>query len=58
MPQQIEKLAVLFADICGSTALYDKLGDDVARKLVARCLQTMAKSVPAFQGAITKTIGD
>ena len=56
--QHIEKLAVLFADICGSTALYDKLGDDLARRLIARCITTMVGETPACQGKLIKTIGD
>ena len=57
-PQHIEKLAVLFADICGSTALYDKLGDDLARRLIARCIATMVSEIPVQQGTLIKTIGD
>lgn len=56
--QHIEKLAVLFADICGSTALYDRLGDDLARRLIAHCIATMTGEIAAFQGALIKTIGD
>ncbi|OGS80145.1 MAG: hypothetical protein A2Z94_01935 [Gallionellales bacterium GWA2_55_18] len=58
MPQHTEKLAVLFADICGSTALYDNLGDDMARRLIARCIATMTGEIPAYQGVLVKTIGD
>jgi len=57
-PQHIEKLAVLFADICGSTALYDSLGDDLARRLIARCIATMTSEISAYQGTLIKTIGD
>lgn len=58
MPQQIEKLAVLFADICGSTALYENLGDDLARKLISRCINTMVDKILIYQGTLIKTIGD
>ncbi|NOT82695.1 MAG: adenylate/guanylate cyclase domain-containing protein, partial [Gallionella sp.] len=58
MSRHVEKLAVLFADVCGSTALYEKLGDDQARKLIADCLQTITEKALAHQGKITKTIGD
>lgn len=58
MPQTVEKLAVLFADICGSTALYDSLGDDLARRLIAQCITTMSQVLPAHQGTLIKTIGD
>jgi len=56
--QRIEKLAVLFADICGSTALYDSLGDDLARRLLARCIATMVSEITVHNGTLIKTIGD
>ena len=58
MAQHLEKLAVLFADICGSTALYEKLGDDLARKTILRCINTMTGKISAYQGKLVKTIGD
>ncbi len=54
----MEKLAVLFADICGSTALYETLGDDNARRMIARCIATMSNQIPAHGGTLVKTIGD
>ncbi|BBI98406.1 hypothetical protein FGKAn22_00990 [Ferrigenium kumadai] len=53
-----EKLAILFADISGSTALYDKLGNEPARRLVAGCLATMVKEMAVHRGTLIKTIGD
>lgn len=58
MPKHVDKLAVLFADVCGSTALYEKLGDDVARGMIAGCLRSIADKVLFHQGKITKTLGD
>lgn len=58
MSQSVKKLAVLFADICGSTALYDRLGDDLARQLIMRCINTMSGKISAYQGRLIKTIGD
>ncbi len=58
MSQRVEKLAILFADICGSTALYENLGDDLARKMIARCINTMTGSISVYQGTLLKTIGD
>lgn len=58
MPQHIEKTAVLFADICGSTALYDKVGDAKARHLTAWCITTMLHEITPFHGKLIKTIGD
>ncbi len=48
----------MFADICGSTALYDRLGDDMARRLIAHCIATMNREVSAHHGKLIKTIGD
>src|SRR5689334_17305305 len=58
MPHQIEKLAVMFADICGSTALYDRLGDDMARMLISKCISVMLDKVSTYRGTLIKTIGD
>ncbi len=58
MSQSSEKLAVLFADICGSTALYANLGDSLARQLILRCINTMSSRISAHQGRLIKTIGD
>jgi len=58
MTQRVEKLAILFADICGSTALYEKLGDDLARRIISHCIATMTGKISAYQGTLVKTIGD
>lgn len=50
--------AVLFADVAGSTALYELLGDERAFALVDRCLQTMSGCTTEFHGRVVKTIGD
>lgn len=51
-------LAILFADITGSTVLYETLGDAQALRLVTDCLATLTKSVHKFGGKIVKTVGD
>lgn len=58
MLSQTKKLAILFADISGSTALYDNLGDELARHLVARSLNILGDCIAAYQGRQVKTIGD
>lgn len=55
---QHTKLAILFADISGSTALYDKLGDVEALKLVTKCLDILIQELESHQGTLIKTIGD
>jgi adenylate cyclase len=51
-------LAILFADICGSTRLYETLGDTVARQYVAECLQLLMEVTGQYGGNVIKTIGD
>ncbi len=58
MAPKTANLAIVFADISGSTRLYDTLGDAIARPLVAQCLEVMGEVVTKNQGTIIKTIGD
>ena len=58
MSTSTQNLAIVFADICGSTALYDHLGDAMARRLMASCLAKMSAVVAAYRGVVVKTIGD
>ncbi|MGP1679961.1 MAG: adenylate/guanylate cyclase domain-containing protein [Burkholderiales bacterium] len=57
-PQHTEELAILFADISGSTTLYETLGNAVARLMVVRCLAMMTARLAAHRGTLIKTIGD
>jgi class 3 adenylate cyclase len=52
------EVAILFADVVGSTQLYDKFGDTKARETVARCLEVMKDATHKFDGTVIKTIGD
>ncbi len=58
MTTEAAKLAIVFADISGSTTLYDTLGDVVARNLVSQCISLMTKQMEKYQGVLVKTIGD
>ncbi len=51
-------LAILFADLGGSTRLYDTLGDAPAQRITARCLERIAAVVERHRGRVIKTIGD
>lgn len=51
-------MAVLFADICDSTGLYNKLGDETARNVVNACLSAITGILPRYDGRVIKTIGD
>ncbi len=57
MPREAQ-LAVLFADVSGSTALYDTLGNVRARSIVARCIAVMTEATHRHGGTLVKTIGD
>jgi class 3 adenylate cyclase len=52
------EMSVLFADISGSTRLYDTLGDTQAKKLVDECIGIMRDIVARYKGRVIKTIGD
>ena len=49
---------VLFADVVGSTALYRRVGDAVAEKLVRRALDRIVAHTERLGGRLVKTIGD
>ncbi len=51
-------VAVMFADIAGSTKLYDKIGDVAAQKKINSCISMMTSFVQKNQGEVVKTIGD
>lgn len=50
--------SVMFADISGSTVLYETVGDMAAFEVVARCIALMKARAEASSGRIVKTIGD
>ena len=51
-------LAIMFADISGSTRMYEVLGDERARAKVSGCLQVLTNVVEHHGGKLIKTIGD
>jgi class 3 adenylate cyclase len=54
----IARVTLLFSDLRGSTALYQKIGDANAYHLVRDHFAFMAKAIRDHEGAIVKTIGD
>jgi class 3 adenylate cyclase len=58
MAKETATRAIVFADISGSTHLYETLGDSIARELVSQCLDLMTEQVNRHNGAVIKTIGD
>jgi adenylate cyclase len=53
-----KEVAILFADVVGSTHLYEALGDERARETVQQCLRVMREATEQFGGAVIKTMGD
>ena len=51
-------LAVLFADVVGSTKLYDTFGDATAKHMIDECLAVLQGVVLQYGGRVIKTIGD
>ncbi|MBX3701311.1 MAG: adenylate/guanylate cyclase domain-containing protein [Dokdonella sp.] len=51
-------LTILFADVSGSTRLFETRGDVVARQIVAAVLEALAEVTRRHGGCVIKTIGD
>lgn len=58
MAAETVDLAIMFADISGSTRLYEVLGDNAARARVAQRVAGLCKAVARHHGTTLKTIGD
>ncbi|HEY7788191.1 MAG TPA: adenylate/guanylate cyclase domain-containing protein [Casimicrobiaceae bacterium] len=58
MPIATSELAVLFADVSGSTRLYESLGDERALATVGQCLAFVREACDGHAGRVIKTIGD
>ena len=57
MGKEIE-LAIVFADVVGSTKLYELLGDLRARDMVGICIEVMRGATEQNSGTVIKTMGD
>lgn len=49
---------VLFADLVGSTAAYEKLGNAAAKTAVEKHMRSLTRAVHAQRGEVVKTMGD
>ena len=58
MPRESIHCAILFADIAGSTRLFETLGDATARRAITRCLDFFSDITHDSGGVVVKTIGD
>ena len=57
-PRKSNELAIMFADICRSSRLYEIMGNKEAKQLISNCLSKMAEITAEYYGTIVKTIGD
>lgn len=55
---EIDYISIMFTDLKGSTALYERVGDPQAYALVREHFAILGSAVRAHNGAIVKTIGD
>lgn len=53
-----EHCTVVFADVSGSTRLFEGLGDEHARKIIQHVLYSCASVIAQHEGQVIKTIGD
>lgn len=51
-------VTVLFADVSGSTSLYETAGDSAALEAISTCLGAARAATEAWGGRVVKTIGD
>jgi adenylate cyclase len=51
-------ITVLFADVSGSTRLYEAAGDRTAFQAIGSCIDTLRAAAEAAGGRVVKTIGD
>ncbi|MFT7384508.1 MAG: adenylate cyclase, partial [Urechidicola sp.] len=58
MARENVQVAVMFADVTGSTKLYEAMGDETANRIIGKVLDVMAKITEMYQGFVIKTIGD
>jgi adenylate cyclase len=58
MSPKTTNLATMFADISGSTRLFEILGDATARVKVSDTLELLTKVIHLHNGTVIKTIGD
>ena len=58
MSRETISCVVMFADVAGSTAMYENMGDDLARERIFKALNTLISISKRHSGKLVKTIGD
>jgi adenylate cyclase len=56
--EQARQSTVLFADVSGSTKLYETAGDAAALEAIGQCIEKLRRATEADGGRVVKTIGD
>jgi class 3 adenylate cyclase len=55
---QISERTILFADLRGSTGLFETLGNAEATSVVTHCVSALGPAVARHGGHVVKTLGD
>jgi len=50
--------AIMFADVAGSTRIYESMGNEIAERLIGSCVSDMINITQKNNGRVIKTIGD
>ncbi|MCW8956355.1 MAG: FHA domain-containing protein [Gammaproteobacteria bacterium] len=58
MDTSVDIITVMFADVAGSTTLYEQLGDEVANTIIHDVIDLMSEVTAKNSGTVVKTIGD
>lgn len=58
MAPKTKNIGIMFADVAGSTQLFEALGDDKARSTIAETLELLTNVINGHNGTVIKTIGD
>ena len=58
MARETINCVVMFADVAGSTAMYENMGDDLARERISKALNALISITRRHSGMLVKTIGD
>ena len=58
MARETINCVVMFADVAGSTAMYENMGDDLARERISKALNMLIAISRRHNGNLVKTIGD
>ncbi|MCH7881850.1 MAG: adenylate/guanylate cyclase domain-containing protein [Proteobacteria bacterium] len=58
MKQETINCVVMFADVAGSTAMYENMGDELARERLSKALNMLISITKRHGAKLVKTIGD